>query len=61
MVAALRRVGFDKVFDTQFAADLTIWKKDMNLLTESKIMSPAMVTSCSPGWIKFIEHFFPNL
>jgi iron-only hydrogenase group A len=61
MVAGLRRVGFDKVFDTQFAADLTIMEEGYELIEriKNKGVLP-MVTSCSPGWIKFIEHFFPK-
>ena len=61
MVAALRRVGFDKVFDTQFTADLTIMEEGFELIhrIKNKGVLP-MVTSCSPGWIKFIEHFFPK-
>ncbi len=62
MVAALRRLGFDKVFDTQFTADLTILEEGNELLkrvtTGGKL---PMITSCSPGWIKFIEHFYPDL
>ena len=61
MVAALRRLGFDKVFDTQFTADLTIMEEGHELInrltTNGKL---PMVTSCSPGWIKFIEHFYPK-
>ncbi|OQA92327.1 MAG: NADP-reducing hydrogenase subunit HndC [Elusimicrobia bacterium ADurb.Bin231] len=62
MVAALRRVGFKKVFDTQFSADLTIMEEGSELLhrLNSKGVFP-MITSCSPGWIKFIEHFYPDL
>ncbi len=61
MVAGLRRLGFNKVFDTQFAADLTIMEEGHELikrLTSGGTLP--MITSCSPGWIKFIEHFFPN-
>ncbi len=61
MVAGLRRLGFNKVFDTQFAADLTIMEEGhelINRLTKGGVLP--MITSCSPGWIKFIEHFFPN-
>jgi NADH-quinone oxidoreductase subunit G len=61
MVAGLRRLGFNKVFDTQFTADLTIMEEGHELikrLTNGGILP--MITSCSPGWIKFIEHFFPN-
>ena len=61
MVAGLRRLGFNKVFDTQFAADLTIIEEGHELL--SRITNHGvlpMITSCSPGWIKFAEHFFPE-
>lgn len=60
MVAGLRRLGFHRVFDTQFTADLTILEEGNELLrrvTTGGVLP--MVTSCSPGWIKFIEHFFP--
>ena len=61
MVAALRRLGFDRVFDTQFAADLTIMEEGHELIERlgSGGRLP-MITSCSPGWIKFIEHFYPE-
>jgi len=62
MVAALRRLGFDKVFDTDFTADLTIMEEGTELL--HRIGSGGtlpMITSCSPGWIKFMEHFYPDL
>ena len=62
MVSALRRLGFDQIFDTQFTADLTIIEEANELLSriEKKGVLP-MITSCSPGWIKYIEHFYPNL
>ncbi len=62
MAAALRRLGFDRVFDTQFTADLTIIEEGNELLQRltNKGTLP-MITSCSPGWIKFIEHFYPEL
>ena len=62
MVAALRILGFDKVFDTDFAADLTIMEEGNELLQrlESKQNLP-LITSCSPGWIKYVEHFYPEL
>jgi NADH-quinone oxidoreductase subunit G/[NiFe] hydrogenase diaphorase moiety small subunit len=65
---ALRRIGFDKVFDTDFTADLTILEEGSELLNRLKkvivdkdksIMLPQF-TSCSPGWVKFIEHFYPE-
>lgn len=61
MVASLRKLGFSKVFDTNFAADLTIVEEANELIEriENKGTLP-MITSCSPGWIKFIEHFFPS-
>jgi iron-only hydrogenase group A len=61
MVAGLRRLGFTKVFDTQFAADLTIMEEGhelINRITHKGVLP--LITSCSPGWIKFAEHFFPN-
>ncbi len=86
MVAALRRLGFHGVFDTDFAADLTIMEEGTELLmrlkkalTGSAGVSPAkrgnghgdghghevgplpMFTSCSPGWIKFMEHYYPDM
>lgn len=62
MIAALRRLGFDKVFDTNFAADLTIVEEGNELLQRLRSGGKLpMITSCSPGWIKFIEHFYPNL
>lgn len=62
MAAALRRLGFAKVFDTQFAADLTIMEEGSELLhrASSGGVLP-MITSCSPGWISFIETFYPSL
>ena len=61
MVAGLRRLGFSKVFDTQFAADLTIMEEGHELISRlNNGGTLPMITSCSPGWIKFAEHFFPN-
>lgn len=61
MVSSLRKLGFDKVFDTQFTADLTIMEEGFELISRIKNGGTLpMVTSCSPGWIKFIEHFFPK-
>lgn len=61
MVAALRRLGFDAVFDTDFTADLTIIEEGNELLQRIKTGGTLpMITSCSPGWIKFIEHFYPE-
>ncbi len=62
LVAALRRLGFDKVFDTDFTADLTIMEEGSELiqrLTKGGVLP--MITSCSPGWINFIETFYPKL
>ena len=61
LVAGLRRLGFNKVFDTQFTADLTILEEGHELIHRVKNNGVLpMITSCSPGWIKFAEHFFPN-
>ena len=62
MAAALRRLGFDAVFDTVFSADLTIMEEAHELIhriTEGGVLP--QLTSCSPGWIKYIEHFYPDL
>lgn len=62
LVAALRRLGFDRVFDTAFSADLTIIEEGHELLKRLKNGETLpMITSCSPGWIKYIEHFYPEL
>ncbi len=69
MVAALRRLGFDSVLDTDFTADLTIIEEGNELLQRLKgalvdknpdVHLP-MTTSCSPGWIKYIEHMYPEM
>lgn len=62
MVAALRRLGFDKVFDTDFAADLTIMEEANELIDriQNNGVLP-LITSCSPGWIKYCEHYFPDM
>lgn len=61
MVAGLRRLGFSHVFDTNFAADLTIIEEGNELIDRIKNGGVLpMITSCSPGWIKFIEHFYPK-
>jgi NADP-reducing hydrogenase subunit HndD len=66
MAAALRRLGFHDVFDTNFTADLTILEEGNELLRRlaafltGKETSLPMITSCSPGWIKYIEHTFPD-
>ncbi len=62
MVTGLRRLGFSKVFDTNFTADLTIIEEGNELLHRIKNGGTLpMITSCSPGWIKFIEDFYPGL
>ena len=61
LVAALKRLGFDKVFDTDFGADLTIMEEGTELiqrLNGGGVLP--MITSCSPGWIKYCETFFPE-
>ena len=61
MVTAQRRIGFDKVFDVDFSADLTIMEEGTELLGRIKNGGKLpMITSCSPGWIKYCEHFFPD-
>ena len=61
MVAALRRLGFDKVFDTNFTADLTIMEEGTELIERIEEGGTLpLFTSCSPGWIKFIEHQYPE-
>ncbi len=61
MVAALRRLGFDRVFDTDFAADLTIMEEGTELLNRLKNNGKLpLITSCSPGWIKYCEHNYPE-
>ena len=68
MVTSLRYLGFDSVLDTDFTADLTIIEEGNELLTrlkkvlvdKDKTVALPMITSCSPGWIKFVEHIFPE-
>ncbi|MFW5802419.1 MAG: NADH-dependent [FeFe] hydrogenase, group A6 [Verrucomicrobiota bacterium] len=69
MVSALRRLGFDKVFDTNFTADLTIIEEGHEFLSrlkkalvdgDSSVKLP-MFTSCSPGWINYMEYFYPDI
>lgn len=61
MAAALRRIGFDKVFDTDFSADLTIMEEAHEFLDRVKNGGVLpMMTSCSPGWIKYCEHYYPD-
>jgi len=69
MVSALKKMGFNKVLDTDFTADLTILEEGTELLTRLKralvdkdeTVALPMMTSCSPGWIKFQEHMYPGL
>lgn len=62
MVAALRRLGFKKVFDTNFGADLTIMEEATELLTRVKEGGTLpMITSCSPGWINYAEYYYGDL
>ncbi len=62
MVAALRRLGFDKVFDTDFAADLTIMEEANEFVERVKNGGKLpLITSCSPGWIKFCELYHPDM
>jgi len=68
MVSALRRLGFNKVFDTNFTADLTIIEEGHELLARLKAalvdqapVALPMFTSCSPGWISYMEQFYPGL
>lgn len=62
MVTALRRLGFDAVFDTDFTADLTILEEAHELIERIKKGGPLPhITSCSPGWINFVEGFYPEL
>jgi NADP-reducing hydrogenase subunit HndD len=68
MVSALRALGFDYVFDTDFAADLTIMEEGAELLNRlnrylqgDKTVKLPMLTSCCPAWVKFFEHQFPEL
>lgn len=62
MVAALRRLGFDKVFDTNWSADVTIMEEGHEFIERLKNNGVLpMITSCSPGWVKFIETFYPEM
>ncbi|MDP8289421.1 MAG: [Fe-Fe] hydrogenase large subunit C-terminal domain-containing protein, partial [Candidatus Susulua stagnicola] len=65
---AIKRIGFNKVFDTNFTADLTIMEESTELLLrlkkalvdKNKDIKLPQITSCSPGWVKYIEHFYPD-
>lgn len=62
MAAALRRIGFDKVFDTNFSADLTIMEEAHEFLDRVQNGGKLpLITSCSPGWVKYCEHYFPGM
>ncbi len=68
MVAALRQLGFDYIFDTDFAADLTIMEEGTELLTRlgkhlagDKSVKLPILTSCCPGWVGFFEHNYPDM
>lgn len=62
MVAAMREIGFDRVFDTSFSADLTIMEEASELVHRIVTGGPLpLFTSCSPGWVKFVEEFYPEL
>ncbi len=62
MYTALRMLGFDAIFDTNFAADLTIMEEGTEFLKRVKEGGPfPLITSCSPGWIKFMETFYPDM
>ncbi len=68
MNTALKRIGFDGVFDTNFTADLTIMEEGTELILrlfkalveKDETVALPQFTSCSPGWVKYIEHFYPN-
>ncbi|MCI9449105.1 MAG: 2Fe-2S iron-sulfur cluster binding domain-containing protein [Clostridiales bacterium] len=62
MVAALKKLGFDGVYDMNFTADLTIMEEATEFLGRVKNGGPLpLITSCSPGWVKFCEHYFPEM
>ncbi len=62
MVASLRRLGFDDVFDTDWAADLTIMEEATEFMDRFKNGGKLpLITSCSPGWVKYCEHYFPEM
>ncbi len=62
MAASLRRLGFDDVFDTDWAADLTIMEEATEFMDRFKNGGKLpLITSCSPGWVKYCEHYFPEL
>lgn len=62
MVHALKLVGFDKVYDTNFGADLTIMEEGYEFLNRLQNQGTLpMITSCSPGWVNYVEHEYPDL
>jgi NADH-quinone oxidoreductase subunit G len=62
MVAALKRLGFDRVYDTAFSADLTVLEEANEFLgRKTKGGKLPLFTSCCPGWVKFAEQYFPEL
>lgn len=62
MITALKRIGFDKVFDVSVAADITIMEEGTELLHRIEKGGPfPLITSCSPGWVKFCEHYYPDM
>ena len=62
MVAALKKLGFDGVYDMNFTADLTIMEEATEFLGRVKNGGPLpLITSCSPGWVKYCEHYFPEM
>ncbi|WFD10684.1 NADH-dependent [FeFe] hydrogenase, group A6 [Tepidibacter hydrothermalis] len=62
MVSSLKRLGFDKVFDTNFAADLTIMEEGHELLNRIQNGGTLpMITSCSPGWVRYCEFYYPEI
>ena len=61
LTTALKRIGFDLVFDTVFGADVAVMEEGYELIERIKNNGPfPMFTSCSPGWVKFLEHFYPE-
>jgi len=60
MVAALRRLGFDNVYDTDFGADLTVMEEATEFIERLNGGVLPLITSCSPGWVKYCEHYYPE-
>lgn len=62
MISAIRALGVDKVFDTNFSADLTIMEEATEFITRyTRKENLPLITSCSPGWIKYCEHYYPEM